>query len=582
MTITALPPEVTDFKVDAAWTLPARRTLRGRLAASIRRHPEIWLLTVASLALYLFSAFWTTYSLHFWINDALNRSDDALYVAIGRDPHLGAIGFYWPPLPQLIQIPLMPFLRPFGAEIMAGPISSALCLALTVPVLAKIGQRLHLSRPWTFVFCLVFALTPDMIYTASNGMSEACFLLTGAITMLGFLSYIQTKASSDLIILSVGLSGAAMTRLEGPELTIAIAIIAVFSLRHVRASLWTATLIALPPLGLFAFWMIVQWILLKDPFFFLHQAQGTPAIGTRVWLPDITSDPIKVLPWAFGWVLTLAPVLFLLLAVTILTPRSNKTRGSLGILAAMGVFLAIQIVNVTLQNGFGDPRYFVMAVLFGVVAAMWLASRGRSVLSYTWNSVLVGLLVVAAGTGSYALTNGRITHVEDECTYFQYGIAHVVPFLGRTQTGKFACVRPGNGLQAWQEADSWIDKNLKSSDRILADNGSNYAAELYSTRPKLFIVRNDRDWQKTVANPVDVDYVITQSTARRSAPNIAATYAPDEGGVLIKLDPGQWHLVKSFGGALDVVHRNTFVQIWHFEPGPSGPRTPPGTEQGVS
>jgi hypothetical protein len=582
MTITALPPEVTDFKVDAAWTLPARRTLRGRLAASIRRHPEIWLLTVASLALYLFSAFWTTYSLHFWINDALNRSDDALYVAIGRDPHLGAIGFYWPPLPQLIQIPLMPFLRPFGAEIMAGPISSAICLALTVPVLAKLGQRLHLSRPLNFLFCLVFAVTPDMIYTASNGMSEACFLLTGAVAMLGFLSYVETKATPDLILLSAGLSGAAMTRLEGPELAITMAVIATFSLRHLRGSLWTATLIALPPLGLFVFWMIVQFVLLKSPFFFLRQAQGTPPKGTRVWLPDITNDPLKVFPWAFGWVLILAPILFLLLAVTILTPRSRRTRGSVGILAAMGVFLAIQTVSVALQNGFGDPRYFVMAVLFGVVAAMWLASRKRHVVSHVWNGFLVALLVVAAGTGSYALTSGRVTHVENECTYFQYGVANVLPFLGRTQTGQYACVRPGNGLQAWHDADDWIDANLRSSDRILADNGSNYAAELFSTRPKLFVVRNDRDWQKTVANPIHITYIITQSTARRSAPDIAATYAPDEGGVLIRLDPGQWHLVQSFGGALNVVHRDTFVQIWHFVPSHPGARTPPGTEQGVS
>jgi hypothetical protein len=583
MTLTDLRPEIVDLDIDSPWSAPPRTTVRDRLAGSLRRHPEIWALTLASLALYLFSAFWTTYGLHFWINDALNRSDDALYVTIGRDPHLGAIGFYWPPLPQLLQLPLMPFLRPFGAEIMAGPISSAVCMALTVPVLAKIGQRLHLSRPLTFVFCLVFALTPDMIYTASNGMSEACFLLTGAVTMLGLLSYVESRATPDLIILSLGLSGAVMTRLEGPELTLAIALIAAFSFRHIRSSLWTTILIGLPPLACFLLWMLVQYVLLKNPFFFLDQEQGGAGTGpgSRFWLPDIAADPLKVFPWAFGWVVVLAPVLILLLVVTVANPRSKKTRGSLGILAAMGVFLAIQIFTVAVQDGFGDPRYFVMAVLFGLVAAMWLASTHRNALARAWNVGLVGLLVVAAGTGSYALTSGRITHVEGECAYFQYGVARVLPFLGRAQTGKYACIKPTNGLLAWEQADTWIDGHLTDHDRILADNASNYAAELYTTRPKLFVVRNDRDWAKTVANPVHITYIITQSTSRNAPPNVAATYSQDDGATLISLDRSEWHLVRSFGGALNVVHEGTYVQVWHFVPAPGQPKTPIGTEQGV-
>jgi hypothetical protein len=580
--MTALFPPSTELPVIEQWDLAPPRTVRSGIATALKQHPEIWVLTVGCLALYVFSGFWTTYDLHFWINDALNRSDDALYVSIGRDPHLGAIGFYWPPLPQLIQIPFMPFLRPFGAEIMAGPLSTAVCMALTIPVLARIGQRLHLSRPLTFTFCLVFALTPDMIYTASNGMSEACFLLTGSVMMLGFLGYIETKSTSDLILLSAGLSGAAMTRLEGPELAITMAIIAAFNIRKIRSSLWTTTLIGLPAGFLFVFWMLVQWILLKTPLFFLEQSPGTPPLTNRVWLPDIAAEPLKAFPWALGWVIILAPVLVLLAVVTLLTPRSRKTRGSIGLLAAMGVFIAIQIVSVTLQDGYGDPRYFVMAVLFGAVAAMWLASQKRSVLSHTWNAGLVCLLILGAGAGSYTLTSGRITHVEGECSYFQNGIARVLPFLGRTQSGKYACDRTENGLAPWQDADKWIDYNLRPTDRILADNDTNYAAELFTTRPKLFIVRNDRDWQKTIANPVDVTYIITQSTFPRSIPKAANDYSLDEGAALLALDPSQWHLVTYFSGALNADYQTTYVQIWHFVPKPGQDQTPPGTEAAIS
>jgi hypothetical protein len=582
MTMTALFPSAAELPVIDQWDLAPPRTVRSRIASALKQHPEIYVLTVGCLALYVYSGFWTTYDLHFWINDALNRSDDALYVSIGRDPHLGAIGFYWPPLPQLIQIPFMPFLRPFGAEIMAGPLSTAVCMALTIPVLARLGQRLHLSRPLTFTFCLVFALTPDMIYTASNGMSESCFILTGSVMMLGFLGYVQTKSTSDLMIFSAGLSGVVLTRLEGPELAIAMALIAGFNIRKLRSSLWTIILIGLPAFGSFTFWLIVQWVLLKNPLFFLSLSQG--GAGTdRTWLPSgIATDPSKAVPWGLGWVVILAPVLILLALVTVLTPLSRKTRGSLGILTAMSVFLAIQIYTVAFDDGFGDPRYFVMGVLFGAVAAMWLATTKRSILGRLWNTGLVGLLVVAAGTGSYALTSGRVTHVERECSYFQYGIARIVPFLGREQTGRYACEKPGNGLLAWRQADEWIDSHLKSSDRIIADNASNYAAELFTTRPKLFVVRNDRDWQKTIANPVDITYVITQSSSATSPPDVSATYSQDEGATLIGLDSSQWHLVKAFSGAANVIHESTYVQLWHFVPSRHGYQTPPGTEEGVS
>lgn len=566
------------------WDRPAAPPTWGQRLHRLLGVREIGILTFVALLGYLASAYWVRYGLHFWINDALNRTDDALYVTVGRDPHLGAIGFYWPPLPQLVQLPLMPFLRPFGAEIMAGPISSAICAAATIPILGQIGKRLGLHRWLTFGICASFAINPDIIYTASNGMSEACFLLAGAVTMLGFLSYIQTRTTADLLIFTLGLSAAIMTRLEGPFLVFALVVVATFSLRHLRASLWHFAIIAAPPYGLFALWIVVQWILLKDPLFFLHQLSpgGNPAPGTAAWLPNTAHDPLAVVPWALGWIIVLGPVLLLLAASLIVRPLAGRNRGTLGILGGIGVFLAIQMYQVATGTGFGDPRYFVMAILFATVGALWLASnRGGSFILGTWNLALITTLVVSGGTASYALTSGRITHVEAECSYFQYGVAQAVPFLGRSQTGRYACIRPGDGLGPWQAADRWIDGHLTAKDRILADNASDYAACLFSTRPKLFIVRNDRDWAKTVADPRDVTYIMTQSLSANAPPTEGATYGADEGAALIGLDRQGWHLVKTFKGALNVLHNATVVQLWHFVPGPRAGATPTGTESEV-
>jgi len=573
---TLLGPQVLDLP---HWDEP--RTVRrlGRRPA-IR---EIGVLAIVALAGYIASAYWMRYGLHYWINDAINRTDDALYSTVGRDPHLGAIGFYWPPLPQLLQLPLVPLFQPFGAAIMAGPVSSAICMAAVIPVLGQLGRRLGLGRPTTFLICASFAINPDIIYTASNGMSEACFLLSGAVTLLGFLTYIQTRSTTDLLIFSLGLSGAVMTRLEGPILVVAMVVIATFSLRRWRSGLWHTVLIAAPPFALFTFWIIVQWVLLKDPLFFLHQNGGSgPKSGTATWLPNTVIDKWLVVPWALGWVAVLGPVLFVLVASLIVRPFSGRNRGTLGILAGIGVFLAIQMYTVAFTDGFGDPRYFVMTILFATVGALWLASARDGIIAGSWNLALAAALVVAGGTGSYALTSGRITHVEGECSYFQYGVAHFLPFLGRPQVGKYACSRPGDGLAPWASADHWIDTHLTSGDRVLADNASNYAASLFTTRPKLFVVRNDRDWQKTVAKPTNITYIMTQSSSPTGLPDTAASYATDQGADLIRLDPEGWHLVRSFGNAENVVHQLTYVQIWHFVPNSGGGPRPTGTESSIS
>lgn len=591
MTITPLrdpsrpgPPLINLGVLDLpTWDEPRPVTRWVTRLRGVTRMREIGILTVVALIGYIAAAYWSRYGLHFWINDALDRTDDAIYVTVGRDPHLGAIGFFWPPLPQLLQLPLVVLFRPLGTAIMAGPVSTAICMAATIPVLGQIGKRLRLARWTTFLICVTFAINPDIIYTSTNGMSEACFLLTGAISMLGFLTYIQTRSTKDLLIFTLGLSGAIMTRLEGPLLVFALVLVATFSIRHFRSSLWHFAIIIAPPYGCFAFWMLVQWILLKDPLFFLHQDVGAnPAPGTAVWLPNTAGHPWAVVPWAMGWVLVLGPVLVLLVASLILRPLSGRTRGTVGTLAATASILVIQMYTVAQGGGFGDPRYFVMTILFATVGAMWLASNRDGIALGAWNLALTATLVVAGGTGSYALTSGRVTHIESECGFFQYGVARVLPVLGRDQVGRFRCGRPQDGLRAWQQADRWIDSNLREHDRILADNKGNFAASLFSTRPNLFIVRNDRDWQRIIANPTKVTYIMTQAATRTGRPSQTANDNVDAGVTLIDLDQPGWHLVRSFGGAFNQIHASTFVQVWHFVPSPTGGATPTGTESGLS
>jgi hypothetical protein len=547
------------------WESPVLQPLAQRLRASVR-FGEIGVLTVLALVAYVWIGFWMRDDLHFFLGDAMARTSDAVFITVGRDPHMGAIGFFWPPLPQLIQGPFVPFLRPFGRPDLAGPLSSAVCMALTIPVLARLCNRLALSRRMRFCICAAFALNPLIIYYASNGMSEACSILFIAIAMLGFLTFIRTRSTPDLIILTVGLCGAVLTRLEAPLLVAVLAALAAFQWGRWRQSLWTATVIALPPAVCFLVWMAIQWALLGTPLFFVEQKGGVNP-RRAIWLPDTVDHPLSAFPWALHWTIVFGPALVAVAILLVWNPLGAGTRGMVGILAGTSVFVGIQIYQVITHTGFGDPRYFMTAVLFATVGACWLASVRPSALRGAWNLCLIGLLILGSVTGPRALSSGRLTRVEGECAFFKYGAAKVLPFLVKQYPKSSAdyCAPVTNQLAAWQRLDALIDRSVTPRDRILADNYSNYYAVLFTHKPNQFVVRNDRDWQRIVANPTPlVTYIVTTGNFRSAGISDLPDAGEDAGAAIVRGNPTQWKLVAAFPNAASFLSTTAIAELYKY------------------
>ena len=537
---------------------------------------EVGVLAMVAFAGYVVTGAWMRYGLHFYLNDALNRTADAVYVTVGRDPHLAAIGFFWPPLPQLLQVPLVPLLAPFGVMNMAGPVSTALCTAATIPVMARIGRFLGLGRWTTFTFCLVFAVNHVTIYYAANGMSEACFFFTGSLSLYGFLRYIRNREIGDMWLFSFALAGVVLTRLEGPIFALALGVIATFSWRGLfdrdalRQSAWTALLLGLPSIAAFGLWLAVQQVIEHNAFFFASTTKAGEASHGTPGLPAWSNEPSAAFPWAGVHIVIFGGALVLVALSILWTLNGPRTRGSLGLLAAMGVFAAIQIWSVGFTGtGYGDPRYFVMAVPISCIGAMWVATMWRRPqVRSVWSLGLVALLVANAAAGSWYESSGKLTAIEHECDFFQWGVAEVVPALGRGSNPNDAdyCSRFPNSLGAFQEADGHLDSILKPSDRVLIDNGVMFAADLFTRHPNQFVVRNDRDWQKIIANPYGtVTYILTQSIGRKGpplasgSPYIAGGGSIDAGAQTIDADPAAWQLVDSWS---ELPPHDVWVQLY--------------------
>jgi LysM repeat protein len=159
-------------------------------ASAMGGQPTRWpdrhaLLTVfvASLVLNLAAAWYLANIPQIGNADGLSRTANAWYTIFSRDPHLSAIGFVWPVLPSLVQIPLLPLVRLLGTPELAGWLMSAVSGGATLAVLAAILGELGVTG-WTRLLWLLFVqVHPQFWYLGASGLAEmpALFLLGLAI-----------------------------------------------------------------------------------------------------------------------------------------------------------------------------------------------------------------------------------------------------------------------------------------------------------------------------------------------------------------------------------------------------------------
>lgn len=191
----AIAPD--DITVAAATARPAD----GRPARWPDRH--VYLTTfLVSLTLNLAGAWYLANIVQIGNADGLSRTANAWYVIFSRDPHLSAIGFVWPVLPSLVQIPLLPLVRLLGTPELAGWIMSGVAGGATLAVLAAILGRLGVTG-WTRLAWLLFVqLHPQFWYLSASGLAEM-----PALFLLGLAIYCLLRAStSELAIAWIGVA----------------------------------------------------------------------------------------------------------------------------------------------------------------------------------------------------------------------------------------------------------------------------------------------------------------------------------------------------------------------------------------
>jgi Dolichyl-phosphate-mannose-protein mannosyltransferase len=520
------------------------------VAAKVRAPRWPWWMALFAFVQYTVLGVWLLKVQDYMINDAASRTLTAQTIVLSRDPHLAAMGFYWPPLPMFVRIPFVLLLFPVGQSVLAGAVSTAFISALVIPVLAAIGRELKLTTARSALLIGLYAANPVVMFYAANGMSEACSYLFLAVTYLGYLRYSSSHRTEDLRIVGIGLALGVMSRIEFIGITVAFIVACALLTPRDR---WKrmAFLVALPPLFVFLLWTWASELIAKDALYWYHAAKTmsvTP--DDHPWMPDHLTV-VNIVGYVMEMTLINAPGLGILLLFG-LARRTNR-RNWFGLVLtgfALPAFVALQLV---LKASVGAQRYFVVSILVATVALMWVVSttaRARPAML----GAIYGLAVLAMVGGAIAvipLNNDRDqSSQQGESAFFG-------PLIGKKSLPTESYIAGLDGLIRK------LDPELAKGEYVAMDSRGGFGL-LYSKHPKQFIVPEDRDFEEIMSDAEGrFRYVLMTSSQ-----GLTSQYA---GEIRAAMD-------NAVNGKFVVIGETATVQLWKYEENsnivPDGPLRP--------
>ena len=456
--------------------------------------------------------FYISYVLGYMHSDAISRVANAFYVLYSRDPHLGAIGFVWNPLPSLMELgllvfyPLVPALATYG---LAAVLMSSIFAALTSVLLYSSGKKMGIGAGISLTIALLYSLNPFVFLFGANGLSDAPYIYFIMYTVIEFCFWLKSRSASSLILSAFALAMAFWTRYEAVPLGVALAVgvvIAVFWMHRnyystgptLREKAYkveaTWILLLIPAVFSGLLWIFFNYIIMDNPFYFLNSEYSNVAQSGQLQsdqsFVELFNSPWLALKFIAGKTLWYSAPLFAVLLIRLFTKRLFQG-GTLIILLMFVSVPALQFVLLMRESSFGWFRYFMY--VFPITVA-WLPyelslvrDRGRK-LAF---AVVVLSMLVTAGLLSYAMTDPSIAPDENN----------------------FINMADNEHLKE-QELDrsvgAWIDSNMNDGTNIMTDSYSAYNLLVSSDNLKRYLITSDYKFDTALNDPPgnDVDYIL--------------------------------------------------------------------------
>jgi hypothetical protein len=495
-------------------------------AARSGRRPGIALFLALSVGYFAVGAVMVL-RYHFYEPDAFSRVANAAYTLMSRDPHLGAVGFVWNPLPSLVQIPLLPLshwwpeLRNYG---LVGMLQSAVFMAGAAVLVRRIAVDRGAGRLWRWIAVGCFALNPIIIAYGASGMSEAAMLFCLLWCVRRLLLWIEHHRVGDLALAGVALGVGYLTRYEmipaacGAALLVG-AIAYVRAPQHSRASsaFSSAMIVLMPIVMAVALWAMTSWVVTGELFATISSQYGNASqVHTALERGGITTNA--------NWyvigerMLGMQPFVGLAVVLAGTAAALRKRADVLVPLATFGAVLAFAAWGHHSLSTFGWFRFYMPAIPLVIVVALvcWTptdAVPGLLRLDTVWTrlgAVLLGVSVaVGAPVTAYAmLERGNTTNQP-----LLQGLNSLVnpqeypPEVYRQMT------------TSDQILSGWLDRQNLPAGAVLTDTFISSPVWLASGNPKQFLVTSDYDFTAALNRPWDfgVRYILVSNPAGNAA-----------------------------------------------------------------
>lgn len=453
--------------------------------------------------------------------DASSRVGNAAFTILSRDPHLGAIGFVWNPLPSLVEIPLVaafehwpftrwPTLRQIGFE---GAIMSAMFMAGAVWQVRRIAldYRVGVVLRWTAV--AAFALNPMIVLYAGLGMSEAPFLFFLLWACRRILRWVHRHHVADLVWAGAALGLGYLTRYEVLPAAIAVitGVAVVSTLRHRPGGrafgVHDAVIVGLPTITAFVLWAALGWILDGNAFSQFSSQYGNAAQVAVAGI--VTAGEVGTLPLlkviAAG-MLGMQPLVIAVAVVVAWMAVRRRALDAAVVATIFGSVLAFQMVAVLAGSTFGWFRFYIAATPLVVIA-----------------------LIVVAGTTAQAGTKPAVAArlpavlmVAVLATSVPVGVASMLnPAIGKEEYGLRSAIWPQQYPREsywfyWfgdvaRNVAGWLDAQHLPRGSVLVDTFGLARIWLYSNDPTQFVIRSDYDFFSKLNAPAarGVQYIVS-------------------------------------------------------------------------
>ena len=508
---------------------------RRQLAHAMRPANERAFLTGMGFAAYLVVAVVVILGAHSIIGDAWSRVANGYYVLFSRDPHLGAIGFVWNPLPSLAVLPFLPLKVVWPAMVtsgFAGSVVSAVCMAAAVWQVHATAQDWLVGRRAAFLVTALFALNPMILYYGANGMSEAMFILAMLVCVRYLTRWAQNGRVEPLAVAGMAIAAAYLTRYEAAVAAaggfLAVVILSAgrrngHSRDRIEEGLADGVVFAAPFVTAFVGWALASWLIAGDPF-----QQFTSVYGVVSQLAVAQSSVAQATgqgtAGAYGWVLRqlfgLEPGILLLgvfgIGATI-RGRATMTMPAVGVLGAVVVFAAFDFLS---GRTLGWLRYSIAIVPLASLLALavlapapWTAGTSETgrprwfprlrldLGARTGARIRRAAVIGTLAAVTLAVPVGAMTMLDPSQNPPDGGEAFQLrpilypgePLTAYTPTGQYEA-----GLQA----SRFLDGMSLGSGQVLLDGAMGFPIILESANPGQFTITSDRDFHQALLDPL--------------------------------------------------------------------------------